>query len=302
MNALDAYRDDVMLQTDFIKSFQGRTPIPAGMQPRVVFAGSGDSLAASMLAESFSGGVVRAMDPLDLHGNRRLLINRTVYFVSVSGSTISNIRAARSAASSVAMTANPDSRLAKSCTRTIQLRFPSSGLFTAGSISFLASALECMSLVKRFKVRHAGRIFAAAESAAKKTKTAGRVFILGDYDTYPLAMYCAAKFYEILGTGARYCKIEQFSHMELFSAKKGDTVIVFGGQPRLKKKLAGQLSSAGIGAVLPEFQSRNMVSRILFYVFYSQLLPLEIADRTGQSDCSFILAKKLRSISNIMIY
>ena len=40
-------------------------------------------------------------------------------------------------------------------------------------------------------------------------------------------MYCAAKFYEILGYDAHYSRIEQFSHMELFSAKKGDTVIIF---------------------------------------------------------------------------
>ena len=40
-------------------------------------------------------------------------------------------------------------------------------------------------------------------------------------------MYCAAKFYELLGYDVHYCRIEQFSHMELFSAKRGDTVIIF---------------------------------------------------------------------------
>ena len=51
-------------------------------------------------------------------------------------------------------------------------------------------------------------------------------------------MYCAAKFYELLGYDAHYCRIEQFSHMELFSAQKGDTVLVFEKQNSHNKQLA----------------------------------------------------------------
>ena len=61
----------------------------------------------------------------------------------------------------------------------------------------------------------------------KKAKVSKRIFVLGNLFTFPLAMYCAAKFYEILGYDAHYSRIEQFSHMELFSAQKGDTVIIF---------------------------------------------------------------------------
>ena len=70
-------------------------------------------------------------------------------------------------------------------------------------------------------------IFNKANSDAKKSKISKRVFVLGNMTTFPIAMYCSAKFYELLGYDAHFEHIEQFSHMELFSAKIGDTVIVF---------------------------------------------------------------------------
>ena len=302
MKALEAYEKDIHLQLDFLQSFRRQVPIPARKQPDVIFTGSGDSMAASMLAESFSGNAVRSMDPLDIYKNQSLLSKKTVYFVSVSGSTVSNIKSARFPLKSIAITADPESRLAKSCTESILLRFPNSGMFTAGSIGFLSSALTCISLVREFRVPRADQIFAQAETSAKDTQVPNRVFILGNLHTYPLAMYCAAKFYEILGTNAHYGKIEQFSHMELFSAQKGDTVIVFEKPSQHSRHLVERLRSVGLYAFLPKFSSENLISKTLFYIFYSQLLPLLVAKNTGQDDCHFVLAKKLRSASNNMIY
>lgn len=302
MNTLEAYEKDIHLQLDFLKSFCSQTPIPTRKQPNIIFAGSGDSLAASMLAESFSSNIVRSMDPLDLYKNKYLMRKKTIYFVSVSGNTISNIKSAQAASNPIAITANPQSRLAKSCIRSIQLTFPNSGMFTAGSIGFLSSVLTCMSLVKKLSVPHAGKIFAKAEAAAKDTKVSKRVFILGNLHTYPLAMYCAAKFYEILGTDVHYAKIEQFSHMELFSARRGDTVILFEDPSQHSRKFVNHLRSVGLDVFLPEFSSRNLISKTIFFTFYSQLLPLLVAKSTGKNDCHFVLAKKLRNVSNNMIY
>ena len=72
----------------------------------------------------------------------------------------------------------------------------------------------------------------------KKSTVSKRIFVLGNLFTFPLAMYCAAKFYEILGYDAHYSRIEQFSHMELFSAQKGDTVIIFEEKNPHNKQLA----------------------------------------------------------------
>ncbi len=47
-----------------------------------------------MLAESFSG-IVKAMDPFDLYKNKQLVKSQHVYFVSISGNTITNIKVAK---------------------------------------------------------------------------------------------------------------------------------------------------------------------------------------------------------------
>src|SRR3989304_1089057 len=62
---------------------------------------------------------------------------------------------------------------------------------------------------------------------SKKIKLGKKIFIIGNLHTFPVAVYGAAKFYEILGTDVHYERIEQFLHMGIFSAKPGDTVIIF---------------------------------------------------------------------------
>ena len=95
MNTIEAYEKDIHLQLDFLKSFRTQKTIPNNQQKNIIFSGSGDSLASSMLAESFSGGMVKAMDPLDLYKNKQLAKSKHVYFVSISGNTLTNIKVAK---------------------------------------------------------------------------------------------------------------------------------------------------------------------------------------------------------------
>ena len=227
MNTIEAYEKDIKLQLDFLKSFRKPKTISKSQQRNVIFSGSGDSLVSAMLAESFSsvkeGTAVTAIDPLDLYKNKHLVKSKHVYFVSISGNTITNIKVAKIAKKTTAITSHPKSRLANACDKTICLVAPNNDVFTAGSISFLESALTCIALVKEVSIpRNAPQLFLKASTDAKKAKLSkkNKIFILGNMFTYPLAMYCAAKFYEVLGYDAHYCRIEQFSHMELFSAKK----------------------------------------------------------------------------------
>ncbi len=301
MNTLDAYEKDIHLQPEFMRSFHQQTPISVKKQSQIIFAGSGDSLAASLLAESISGGLARAVDPMDLYQNRHLLDKKSAYFISISGDTIANIKAARIATDSTAVTANPHCRLVKSCSRSIVMSFPSSGIFTAGSISFLASALTCASLIEHLDLIRTGQIFSQAKDAVKDIHITPRIFILGNYHTYPLAMYCAAKLYEVLGIDAHYSRIEQFSHMELFSARKNDTVIVFDGSS-YSGNIVQHLRSAGLTVHMPRPPSKRLISHILFFTFFSQFLALSTARKLGLDDCHFVLAKKLRNASNNIIY
>ena len=302
MKTLEAYENDINTQPNFFKKFEMQKPIPENLQQNVIFTGSGDSLASAMLAESFSDFRVKSFDPLDLLKNKYITKNKTVYFVSISGKTISNIKVAKVAKKSIAITSNPESKLSSSCSGSIILQSPNSDVFTAGSISFLDSALTCISLVTKVSLPDSKKIFKQAVSDAKKSKFSKRIFVLGNSLTFPLAMYCAAKFYEILGYDAHFERLEQFSHMELFSAKPGDTVIIFEEKNSHNIQLARNLKKVGLIVLHPNIKSKNKISHVLYYTFFSQTLPLFEAKKRGQTDCNFVLSKKLRSVSDNMIY
>ncbi|MEJ2260843.1 MAG: SIS domain-containing protein [Nitrosopumilaceae archaeon] len=299
---IEAYENDVNAQSKFLKTFKPQKAIPVNQHKNIIFTGSGDSLASAMLAESFSNFSVKAMDPLDLLKNKFLSKDKTVYFVSISGNTISNIKVAKIAKKSVAITSKPKSRLAKVSDQTIMLQSPNADVFTAGSVSFLESALTCISLVRPTLIPKNNDIYKKAFFEAKKSKIGKRIFVLGNMHTYPIAMYCAAKFYELLGYDAYYERIEQFSHMELFSAKKNDTVIIFEQKNAHNTQLLKNLKKVGLNPIIPIFNSKNKISLIIFYIYFSQLLPLFEAKKLHKKDCNFVLAKKLRKVSDNMIY
>lgn len=300
MNSIEAYEKDIEMQLDFLKSFKKQKMLSANKQKNIIFSGSGDSLASSLLAESMSDGVVRAMDPLDLYRNKKLAKSKHVYFVSISGNTITNIKVARIAKKATAITSQTQSKLAKASDDVIPLVSDNSGIPTAGSISFLESALTCISLVSDIRIPKE-KLFAKASLTAKKTNVTRRIFVLGNMHTFPLAMYCAAKFYEILGYDVHYSRIEQFSHMELFSAKKGDTVIIFDDKNPHVRQLGKNLEKIGINLIHPDIPSEKL-SQILYCIFLSQMIPLNEAKKKKRKDCHFIVAKKIRDVSNHMIY
>lgn len=302
MKTIEAYEKDIQKQSVFLKQFKKQKPLTEFQQKNAIFTGSGDSLASAMLAESFSDFKIKSFDPLDLLKNKHIAKTKSVYFVSISGKTISNIKVAKIAKSSTAITSNPKSNLAKMCTSTVQLHSPNSDVFTAGSISFLDSALTCLSLVKNITIPDDKKLYKKAAINAKKSKFSNRVFVLGNSFSYPLAMYCAAKFYEILGHSAYYERIEQFSHMELFSTKKGDTVIIFEEKNSHNTQLVKNLKKIGLNVLHPQIKSKNKIEQFLYYTYFSQMLPLFKAKKKRQLDCHFVLEKKLRNVSDTMIY
>ena len=302
MLTLEAYEKDVFAQPKFLDTFHTQKLLPKAKQKNVIFSGTGDSFVSAMLAEVFSNYTVKSFDPLDLLKNKSITKNKTIYLVSVSGNTISNIKVAKMTKTSIAITSNPKSRLANMCNKLILLNFPNSNVFTAGSISFLESALTCISLVAPISIPKNPEIFKKALVDVKKSKLGKRLFILGSAQTFPITMYCAAKFYELLGYDVHFERIEQFSHTVLFSVEKGDTVIIFEGKNSHNKLLVKNLRDIGLNVIHPMFESRNKISQLLYYVYFSQLLPLFEAKKMGQTDCHFILSKNLRNISNQMIY
>jgi len=227
VKTIEALEKDINFQVDFLQKFKPQKQLSDQQQKKSIFCGSGDSLAAAFLAEAFSNFKVRAADPLDLIKNKKITKNNSVYIISISGSTISNIRLAKLVKKTTAISSNSQSRLGKICSNYITLNYQNTGVFTSGSIGFLASALTCISLVSPVKISKIAQLFKKAQKLSKSVRLCGKIFIIGNMHTFPVTMYSAAKFYEILGINASYERIEQFLHMGLFSAKPGDTVIIF---------------------------------------------------------------------------
>jgi ribosomal protein S17E len=90
--------------------------------------------------------------------------------------------------------------------------------------------------------------------------------------------------------------------MELFSVKKGDTIIIFEEKNSHNKQLVKNLKNIGLNVIHPTSKSKNKISQLLYYVYFSQLLPLFEAKKRQQKDCHFVLSKKLRNASDKMIY
>ena len=208
---------------------------------------------------------------------------------------------AKIAKKTTAITSKPQSLLARASDMTILLNAPNNDVFTAGSISFLESALTCISLVNTVTIPKNSKLFSKAKTDAKKVTVSKRIFVLGNLFTFPLAMYCAAKFYELLGYDVHYCRIEQFSHMELFSVQKGDTVIIFEEENSHNKQLVKNLKKIDINVIHPNVPSEKL-SQIIYCTFFSQLVTLFEAKKKNKKECHFVTAKKIRNISNQMIY
>jgi len=302
VKTIEAFERDIFLQIKFLQTFKPQPKLSNTSQRKAIFCGSGDSFASALLAEAHSNLTIHAADPLDLLKNQHLIKGNNIFLISISGNTISNIKVAKLARKSTAITSNPQSKLAKSCSKTINLKFPNSDIFTGGSLSFLQSALTCISLVSNFRMPDYTKIFQKAIRDAQKIKCSKRIFILGNLHTFPIAMYCAAKFYELLGLDAHFEKIEQFSHMELFSATKGNTVIIFEEKNNHNAQLVKNLKKIGLNVYHPTLGTGNKISQFLFFTFLSQLVPLFGAKRKKQKDCHFIISKNLRNASNNMIY
>lgn len=300
MKTIEAFEKEIEMQKNFLQRFVPQKTLSEQKVRKAIFCGAGDSFAVAQLAEVFSGFRARVFDPLDLLKNKELSKDRDLYLISISGNTIANVKLARAKKNSTAITANPQSKLAKTCKKSIILKYPSSGIFTSGSISFLSAVMTCISLVSKPRMRDVPCLYERAKNQARAVTLRGKIFVLGNLHTYPVAMYAAAKLYETIGADAYYERIEEFAHMELFSATKGDTVIIFEEKNNHTALLEKNLKSCGLKVFLFDPLTKSILDQVLFFIFLSQFIALFQAK--NKKDCFFVEAKKLRSASSSMIY
>lgn len=294
LNSIEAMAADIRRQLDDLPTM----PLPAPVQDDIAFVGSGDSYAAALAAHYLSSGHAVCHHPADVAADPSLVLGRKVYFVSISGRTQANIRAARAAksagAQAIAITANSRSPLAKACDGVFELRFQSAGR-TSGTIGFAASALACIHLATQGRTGCPVDLSKMYEKASRTAaRLAGRVrpdsvMILADSYLYPAAMYGVLKFNETLGARAVACPLEEFFHAPLFGLKRSDKVLVLGKGPK------------GIGANI-DCEMPSKADSFFYSVLFFQHLVLAIARKRRMKECYFLANKRLLKKSSDFIY
>ncbi|MDQ4016231.1 MAG: SIS domain-containing protein [Thermoproteota archaeon] len=313
MNAIEAMQAEIGYQVQDLHNLNLSSPCVRDS----LFVGSGDSYVAGLAAQYFSGSHAICCYPIDIINNPLLVARRNLFIVSISGNTLANILAAKIAkkhgvSKITALTARPSSRLAKSCDQTIELKYRNTGIITAGTISFVASMIQCISLTIQLRLpSDLRKIYNRAETQAKQViskidnkspaSSSSSYFILGNGQLHAIAMYGALKFNEVFGASAMVYPVEEFCHSPLFSIKETDQAIVLGDDDDNNRKLSKRLNEEGFSSVHVRFKNTG-IELLLQATFFIQLLVLKLAQKYGMTSCHFLSNKKLLRVSSDFIY
>jgi fructoselysine-6-P-deglycase FrlB-like protein len=313
---IDLLENEILSQETQIPNLIERLPKEGRGKRRkepIFFVGAGYSLAVSVITERISSFHVRSMDPYELLMNHEIADGGTVFIVSVSGKTKTNIALAKKLSSrghTVAITANEKSELAKSVAEIVPISLTKFEWMSPGTVSFSATLLACLREIRSLApVDNLRELMEKArkwvESSAE-TKIKGTVHFVGSGYGFGLGIYGAAKTFETTGRRASYEETEEFSHMQLFSLQidDGDAVFLIPGRIATKEEeLADHLSKFGMKVLLIPSISERTVEDVLFKTFALQMLALKFAkaERT-RKEFAFLEKETLLKISNVMIY
>jgi fructoselysine-6-P-deglycase FrlB-like protein len=317
MNAIEAMQAEIEYQVEELPKLDLLSPVS-----NCLFVGSGDSHAAGLAAQYFSGSQAICSYPVDIIKNPSLVKRRNLFIVSISGNTQANIMAAKiakkhGASNITALTARPSSRLAKSCDQIIELKYRNTGIATAGTISFTASMIKCISLITQLHLpSNLGEIYNSAEKLAKQViskfedksngSSSSCYFILGNGQLHAIAMYGSLKFNEVFGVRAVAYPTEEFCHSPLFGIQETDQAIVLGDDDdnnnnNNSRKLSKRLNEEGFSSVHVGFKNKG-IELLLSATFFIQLVLLKLAQKYGLTSCHFLSNEKLLRVSSDFIY
>lgn len=317
MNAIEAMQAEIEYQVQDLHKLDLSSPVS-----NCLFVGSGDSYIAGLAAQYFSGSRAICCSPIDIIKNPLLVKRRNLFVVSISGNTQANILAAKIAkkhgvGTISALTARSSSRLAKSCDQTIELKYKNTGITTAGTISFTASMIKCISLSTELQLpSNLRKMYNRAENQAKQaiskiddksnsSSSSTSYFILGNSQLHAIAMYGALKFNEVFGAKAMAYPTEEFCHSPLFSIKETDQAIVLGGEEEddddNSSKLSKRLNEEGFASVHVGFKPTG-IELLLQATFFIQLFVLKLAQKYSLTSCYFLRNEKLLRVSSDFIY
>jgi fructoselysine-6-P-deglycase FrlB-like protein len=277
----------------------------------MIFTGSGDSLASSLFAHYLSQMQAFAADPFELQLYPRVTRNKTLFITSVSGKTRTNIQLARKvrgvAKKRVAITANPESPLARECDDVIQLRYRSPGILTSGTAGFSATLIAVASLIRRLPKLDSLPIMerrAAEWARGLRVHPRGEFLFVGCGTGYALAMYAAFKIHEVLGLSAQNQHTEQLGHSQLFSLQEKSDNLLFLSPSSDEKtsEVFRVLSKNGFHPYLLKGSTADPILAALQVMFCVQHLALNLGRRMGLQGCAFLTDKKRLALSSRLIY
>lgn len=273
----------------------------------LIFVGSGDSYVAGLIAEYLTDHKCKCYSPSDLF-NSQLSKDRTYCFVSVTGKTNANIsvakRASQVGAVTVAITFNEDSKLARVCDKVLLPSLNRMHTPTAGFGSFVSNAVTCLQLAgiavpKKFDIWYQNAVKISQNVLKSLVLPQDTVFVLGNNNLYPLALYASLQMTEFFGTRAIAHKLEEFCHSPIFGVKSADCIWIL-GQNELQ--VMKRLDMLGLRLAYIELYNHDILTQLFESIFFVQNLLLLLAQKHGINELQYVTMKDVLEASSDIIY
>ena len=323
MNSIEAMEYDIKLQISQISKISKISKTLNRNSNNSVFIGTGDSYVSAYIAQYVSDFRVFVLDPYEVIMNPCITKNKNVYFISVSGKTMANIKAAKIVRNhckkTIAVTANLKSPLALNCDEIIHLDYRNSGVTTSGTISFLFSTLICILLTKpNLQFPNSSKLFLNSDQLANsiikkqlnivnfenENEIYSNIF-LGNLFLYPVAIYASLKMHEIFGMKSFAYSLENFCHAPIFHLDKKDLLFNFNSILTSSSKdlqLINYLNKSKYNTFQINIDSKSQIDIIMESILFVQLYSLKLAKLKNIKECYFLHQKDLLGISSKLIY
>jgi len=287
--------------------------------------GSGDSYVAALITQYVSDYRAACCTPVEVVINPKIVRKRRLYFVSVSGNTRSNILAAKKSRKlnvpTTAITARPESELAKNCDQIIELHYRSTGIPTSGTISFTSNVLCCLSLAgKMDSLDRLKGIYSQTRNEVEDTFTSEKdasCIFLAEGILFPVAIYAALKMNEVFGQRSFAYHLEEFCHSPMFSIKRDDKIVILGNGNKEydsdspEKKFNKTLRKMGYNCICLDcatttnnnkIEQMSLTETLIKSIMIVQLYVVKLAETRRLKNCYFLDNKDLLSLSSAFIY
>lgn len=302
MNKFDLVYKEIYSQTEELQyTFDNISKSYFGIlkDQEVIFTGCGDSYSAALIAEKFSK--VKAGDPYELYFEK---LETPLVIISVSGRTITNLNLAKKAKKEgikvIAITGSKENELAKISDLVISTEYKERTVLP-GTLSFTKSLIAIFSILGKkvdlnfLKKEWIDKVF------EEMSKIKGdSFFIISAPSFFPISIYFKAKLIEFAGRKVIIERCEQFLHMDIFSVKEKDALLIIGEEDKRAKEIYDKLKDKLICCEYLKTSDKSPEDYLRLAI-YAQVLGFSLAKRSSLEDFYFTKTKLLK-ISDELIY